>query len=448
MTPDPAIMKAVENLNYRVTVGDVAATAGLDVQYAERGLLALASEAGGHLQVAESGDIAYLFPKDFQGILRNKYLRLKLQEWWQKVWRVLFYLIRISFGLLLLISIVLIFVTIAIIVISTNSDRNGNSSGGRRSSGGGGFGFRPGFWLWFGPNWFSPFYWGYYDRPYYSRRQQQTASPQEKENEMNFLEAVFSFLFGDGNPNYNLEERRWQEIAAIIKNNKGTAVAEQIAPYLDDLGNSSQQENEEYMLPALTRFNGRPEVSPDGQIVYHFPELQTTAKESQIKSVSPYLKEQPWRFSEASSGQLMLAAGLGAVNLVGALMLGSLLSDPQVALKIGGLVAFVDAIYPLLLAYGVGFLVVPLVRYFWVQWRNQKVETRNEKREMRAVALNEADRELENKIAYARQFAMEKVIGGEDLAYSTERELLEQEAEQTDKIDAEWQRRLDSSSDF
>lgn len=446
MTPDPEIMKAVETLGYRVTVGDVAATAGLDVQYAERGLLALASEAGGHLQVAESGDLAYLFPRDFQGILRNKYLRLKLQEWWQKVWRVLFYLIRISFGIFLLVSIVLIFVTIAVILIYSNSSRDNNNSGGRRSSSGGIF--RPGFWFWFGPNWFSPFSWGYYDRPYYSRRQRQSASPQNSENQMNFLEAVFSFLFGDGNPNYNLEERRWQDIATVIKNNKGAVVAEQISPYLDNLGNSSQQENEEYMLPVLTRFNGRPEVSPDGQIVYHFPDLQITAKESQLHSVSAYLKEERWRFSEANSGQLMLAAGLGAVNLVGGLILGSLLSDPEIALRIGGLVAFVDAIYPLLLAYGIGFLVVPLVRYFWIQWRNKKVESRNENRQNRAIALNEADRELQKKIAYASQFAREKVIGSKDLAYTTERDLLEQEEEQTAKIDAEWQRRLNDASDF
>lgn len=446
MTPSPEIIKAVEKLGYRATVGDVAATAGLDLKYAEQGLLALATDAGGHLQVAESGDIAYLFPRNFQGILRNKYFGLKLQQWWQKVWRILFYLIRISFGILLLVSIVLIFVTIAIIVVSLNSDRDNNNSGGSGSSGGRGFGFRPGFWLWFGPDWFSPFRWGYYDRPYYSRRQQQTASPKAPKNQMNFLEAVFSFLFGDGNPNYNLEERRWQNIAMVIKNNKGVAVAEQIAPYLDDLGNNSQQEYEEYMLPVLTRFNGRPEVSPDGQIVYHFPELQTTAKKSQIQPVSAYLKEQRWRFSEASSGQLMFAAGLGAVNLVGGLMLGSLLSDPEVALKIGGLVALVDAIYPILLAYGIGFLVVPLVRYFWIQWRNQKVENRNQKRQNRAVALNEAGRELQKKIAYADRFAGERVIDSEDLAYTTERELLEQEAERGDKIDAEWRRRLDSSS--
>ena len=58
MVRDPRIMKAVEQLGYRVTVGDVAAQVGLNINLAEQGLLALASEAGGHLQVAESGEIA------------------------------------------------------------------------------------------------------------------------------------------------------------------------------------------------------------------------------------------------------------------------------------------------------------------------------------------------------------------------------------------------------
>lgn len=456
MTPNPAIINAVEKLGYRVTVGDVAATAGLDVKVAEPGLLALASDAGGHLQVSESGDIAYLFPKDFQGILRNKYLRLQLQESWQKIWRVLFYLIRISFGIVLLASIVLISIAITILVISMNSDRNSNSGGSRRG-GGGGFGFFPRFLFWFGPDWFSPFSWGYYHRPYYYRRQQQITSHSRQsytagneESKMNFLEVVFSFLFGDGNPNYNLEERRWQAIAAVIKNNRGAVVAEQIAPYLDDLGSNSQKRNEEYMLPVLTRFNGRPEVSPLGQIVYHFPELQTTAQEWNSQTVSAYLKEYRRRFSEADSSQLVLAGGLGTLNFVLALILGSLLNNPEAIAKVGadfvGFIVFVDAIYPILLAYGIGFLLVPLVRYYWVQWRNQKIKNRNENRQNRAVALNKPNRELEQKINYARQFAAETVIDSGDLAYTTEQDLLEQEAQQVDKIDAEWQRRLDDSS--
>ena len=40
---NPAVMKAVETLDYRVTVGDVAANAGLDLNVAQQGMIALAA---------------------------------------------------------------------------------------------------------------------------------------------------------------------------------------------------------------------------------------------------------------------------------------------------------------------------------------------------------------------------------------------------------------------
>ena len=132
MAPNPKVMQAVKELGYRVTVGDVAAKAGLDVNFAQRELLTLASEAGGHLQVAESGDIAYLFPNNFPDILRNKFWRLQLQEWWQKIWRILFYLIRISFGIVLVASLLLIFVAIAILLSSGSDNNNGGGGWGRQ----------------------------------------------------------------------------------------------------------------------------------------------------------------------------------------------------------------------------------------------------------------------------------------------------------------------------
>lgn len=432
MTPDPRIMKAVERLNYRVTVGDVAAQAGLDVNLAQQGLLVLASEAGGHLQVAESGEIAYQFPKNFRAILQNKYFRLQLKEWWEKIWRVLFYLIRISFGIVLVISIVLIFVTIFIIMIAASSsqDSNGNSGGGSSDSGGGFFYF-PDFWWIFYPD--------YSDRRYESRPARSADKPS-----MNFLEAVFSFLFGDGNPNADLEERRWRTIGTVIRNNRGAVIAEQIAPYLDDLGQGYAREYEEYMLPVLARFNGRPEVSPEGGLVYHFPELQTTAVQERLQPIAAYLKELPWRFSRATSGQVMLSIGLGGLNLVGALVLGRMLADGVAAASIGGLVAFVQSIYWILLTYGAGFLIIPLVRYFWIQSRNRRIAIRNEQRQERAIALNEAPPEIQQKLAYVKQFAAETFIDQKDLIYTTEKDLLEQEVEQADRIDAEWQHRLEN----
>jgi hypothetical protein len=445
MVPDPNIMRAVEKLGYRVTVGDVASQAGLDIKLAEQGVLVLASEAGGHLQVAESGEIAYLFPRNFRNVLKDKYRRLQWQERLGKVWKILFYLIRVSFGILLIASIALMVIAITIILVALNSSRNSDDD--RQSDSGGGMIFMPHFW--FGPDLFWLFSPNYYDDSYREQaasRRSSRGRQADSERQMNFLEAVFSFLFGDGNPNADLEAQRWQTIATAIRNHQGAIAAEQVAPYLDELGSSTSQELEDYILPVLTRFNGRPEVSPVGQIVYHFPELQVTAAQSRPRAVAAYLKESLWRFSRADSGQITLSAGLGVVNIVAALVLGGLLRDQVLVAQLGGLVAFVNVIYPVLLGYGVAFLMVPLIRYFWLKGRNAKVSNRNQVRQERAVLLNQPDATLQQKLTYARQFAAETVVSTENLAYTTETDLTEQELAQSDKIDAEWRRRLGSGS--
>ena len=148
MTPNPAIMRSVEQLGYRVTVGDVATQIGLNIAEVNQSLLALAADAGGHLQVAESGDVVYQFPRNFRDILRNKYLQIRLQEWWKKVWSVLFYLIRISFGILLVASILLITVTI-IIIMTASSDRDDDNRSSSRSNN---FFFFPDLFWYFSPN--------------------------------------------------------------------------------------------------------------------------------------------------------------------------------------------------------------------------------------------------------------------------------------------------------
>ena len=433
MTPNPQIVESIKQLDYRVTVGEVSAIAGLEINTAQQGLLALAADAGGHLQVAESGDVVYLFPKNFQSILRNKYWQLRWQEWWAKVWKVLFYLIRVSFGIVLIASIILMLAAIAIIVVAVSSSgRDDNDQGGSYGGGGGGMIFLPRFWI--GPDFF---WWFYPDYNYRRRRRRQT-----EDHEMNFLESVYSFLFGDGNPNPDLEEARYATIGQVIQNNDGAVIAEQIAPYMD-----RADADEDYMIPVLARYNGYPEVSPEGEIIYYFPELQVVAEQREKRAVPNYLQEQLWRFTRASSSQKILAIGLGGVNLVLALVLGSLLQDPSVAIQLGGLVAFVNSIYGILVGYGIAFLAIPLIRYFWIQGRNQKISTRNEARESRANILKQASDYIQQKLLFAKQFAQQKVISDRDLAYTTQTDLLDQNLQNTDKIDAQWQQRLESNSD-
>ena len=139
----------------------------------------------------------------------------------------------------------------------------------------------------------------------------------------------------------------------------------------------------------------------------------------------------------------MIAIGLGGLNLILALMLGSLLSG-ELAAQMGGLVAFVNGIYGILLAYAIGYLTIPLIRYFWIQQKNKGITSRNEERFRRARILGSNDQQLHNKLQEAQAFASQTVLSEENIAYSTEQDLIEQEAERSDQIDEDWKRRLSS----
>ena len=131
------------------------------------------------------------------------------------------------------------------------------------------------------------------------------------------------------------------------------------------------------------------------------------------------------------------------VNFILALVLGSLLNSDSVDLS-GSLGSIVTGIYGFLLSYAGAFLGIPLGRYFFLQWRNERVNQRNQQREKRADLLAQNNPELEQKLDYSRQFADQKVITDADISYSTDQDYLEQEIEHSDKIDREWQKRLES----
>jgi hypothetical protein len=126
-------------------------------------------------------------------------------------------------------------------------------------------------------------------------------------------------------------------------------------------------------------------------------------------------------------------------------MLGYLLT-PEVTSQLGDFIIFVNSIYGLLLGYASAYLAIPLIRYFLIQRLNKKIENRNSNRQKRTNLLKYPNANLIKKINYAQNFAKEKVITNEDLTYSTEKDLLEQEIEQTDKIDAAWQKKLDEKT--
>jgi hypothetical protein len=237
---------------------------------------------------------------------------------------------------------------------------------------------------------------------------------------LNFLEAVFSVLFGDGNPNADLEQRRWNYIGNLIHRQQGVAIGEQIAPFLDNVGQGFEQEYENYMLPVLTKFNGIPEVSPTGQLVYHFPDLQTTVKDDPKQSarLPISLRERKWKFSKATPTQTNWAIGLFTANIIGIGIL-AIISRGMMSSLIGGAMT-------LLALYGIGLVVIPSVRYFWVKYQDSQVRMRNQLRRQQVKLLQQGE-VIQEKLDYAKQFAKQHKITDRDIIYTTEEDALSQE---------------------
>ena len=410
MDANPQLMTAVEQLGYRVTCADVVTHTGIHLEAARSGLLALANQTGGHLQVTDTGEIIYVLAPDFRQVLLQKSVKLRVRAWLSKIWSIGFYLIKISFGILLITSISAVYLTILAITLAALFS---NDSSGDCGDGGGNCVL--GIFDWGGSN--------SSNSTAMSANNTNHLAPiraKTQRKPLNFLEAVFSVLFGDGNPNADLEQRRWNYIGNLIHRQQGVAIAEQIAPYLDDIGQGYDREYENYMLPVLTKFNGIPEVSPTGQLVYHFPDLQTTLKDATTQSarIPQSLKERKWKFSRATPTQTSWAIALFAANLLGIGILAILLQ--------GISSSFIGSAMTVIALYGVGLVVIPSCRYFWVKSQDRQVRQRNQLRRQQVKLLQQSDLTQE-KLDYAKQFAKQHKITDRDIVYDTQEDLLPQE---------------------
>ncbi|XP_073357466.1 uncharacterized protein At5g03900, chloroplastic isoform X4 [Aegilops tauschii subsp. strangulata] len=334
-------MDAVDYLGGRVTIGDVASRAGLQIDQAERALQALAADTGGFLEVSGEGEVLYVFPEDYRAKLAGKSFRMRVEPLVDKAKEAGAYLARVSFGTALVASIVLVYATI-IAILSSSSDED--NRGRRRRS--------------YGSTMFLPtdLFW-YLDAGSSRRRRV------EKDKGMSFIESVFSFVFGNGDPNDGLEERRWKMIGQYISSNGGVVTAEELAPYLDVPAPAEQtnsKDDESFILPVLLRFQGHPLVDDQGNILYRFPSLQRTASSkgggsreyvgtrwsTMSSGIEKFMEEKPWEFSKANALERAMVAGLGGLNLFGVIILGNLLK--QMTMTPGGLISFAAQLFPLL----------------------------------------------------------------------------------------------------
>jgi hypothetical protein len=231
----------------------------------------------------------------------------------------------------------------------------------------------------------------------------------------NFVLNCFSFLFGDGNPNQFLQERRWQLIAQVIRENGGVVTAEQLAPFTD-----ADPKNEDGVLPVLVRYDGRPEVTDTGNIVYSFPSLQVSAAHVENSHAPSYLKEERWDFSKLKTDDLVPVLFLATINLIGSWWL--FIEAVKIPM-LGHLVA----VLVVLVIYGTLFVLVPCVRWFVLSLLNAQIDARNERRSAWAEQISAPGDSLKTKFKEVEQFKTKlKEITASDIIYSTDKDMLEQ----------------------
>jgi hypothetical protein len=113
---------------------------------------------------------------------------------------------------------------------------------------------------------------------------------------------------------------------------------------------------------------------------------------------------------------------LGVFNVVGVLVLSSMLADPyaKVALFRQGF-GFILGLLPGLQAYAAAFFAIPLIRAFIAGKRNLEIDSRNNGRLEAVDLLQMQDKEVVEKSAAARKLGKRTVIGQEDVVYTTEK---------------------------
>lgn len=443
------VEKAIEQLGGRVTVGDVAAKAGIKLSEADECLKALAYDTLGVLEVSSEGDVVYAFKPGFRGALRSKSLLQRGRRILNRASGAASYLARISFGTALIASVVLVW--LALLVLLSGRDRDDRRSG---SSGGGYYGGGGGINLFMNVTDLF-FYWD----PYYYRT---TARRAAEEQKLNFVEAIFSFVFGDGDPNADYDERRWKELGRMIQSKGGIVTAEEMAPFLEPPQPSTGRDatayypDESFVLPALIKFGGEAVVDDGGHLLYKFPSLQRTAvqgsrsgsaRNERARDAYDVPLEQAWDFTAADEGQVLGTVLLGGANAAGVAMLSNLLAQRGAAYYLASQgLGFIPGLMPAFTLYAAAFFAIPAVRWFLNASRNRDIEARNDARVEAAQLLSsnaggKAARALADKLAAAQQgrAAGPKLVGTrEDMVFTTERDVSEQSA----KVELEdWDRR-------
>jgi hypothetical protein len=250
------------------TVADIVAKTALPLQTVRELVPVAADEYSARLKVTESGEILYVFPRGFTSKYRG--FRAGLQRFSDKFkkgvktaasWAFKVWIMTMLVGYFVLFMLI----ALAALVLSMAASASGSDNRSRRGDGIGGLHLASGIFnliirIWFYSELLKPL-----DANYRNRTYAASARPKGRP----LYKAIFSFVFGDGDPNADWPAREKQAVIAYIQANRGVISL----PELMSLTGLPPDKADERVTGYCAEFGGLPEATEDGTVVYRFDEL-------------------------------------------------------------------------------------------------------------------------------------------------------------------------------
>jgi hypothetical protein len=259
------IVGAFRGRRQGATVADIVAQTALPLRTVRELVPRAADEYSARLEATESGEIRYSFPRGFTS--RYHGFRAGLRKGIEafkkgagivgsavfKVW---------IMGMLLGYFVLFMLIALAALMLSMAGSAGSNDRSSRRDSGGGLY-LASGIFNMIIRIWFYSELTRSLDNRYYGTRA--PVRPKGKP----LYKAIFSFVFGDGDPNADWTSREKQGVIAYVQANRGVISQ----PEFMTLTGLTAAEAEDRITAYCVEFGGMPEATEDGTVVYRFDEL-------------------------------------------------------------------------------------------------------------------------------------------------------------------------------
>jgi hypothetical protein len=378
------------------TIADLVTDTALPKIQVEQGMRTILHEYVGHLKATESGELLYSFPTGMRNQVRGfgPGLRRNLRRVGRAALKALGFLFKVWIAAML-VGYFAIFVALFVlaIVASIAASMAGRSQGGgERDRGRGGFG---GFYLVTriidllflrlllgrGPR----------------RNRGEPGRPLHR--------TVFGYVFGDKDPEPEWRERERATVLRHIRSEKGVITLEELIR----ITGSSRADAERTISELLMQYEGEPEVTDRGTILYVFPELLRTRADALRVERGAALERRPLiLFSDNKPKANRWVTFFNAFNLVfggyflyysATVVAGTFSPDGPAGffLFVAQLIQKYLGLDPLaLLGFGLGavpvvfsvfFFLVPLVRRMLLERRNERIREHNVRRDVYGTIL-------------------------------------------------------------